>query len=149
MSVVAGLALLAAVAGGNLAVTVNTQRPLVGHRVYVRSTGQVDAQGRYYLYRNPRERCGQTARAERGRGTLLASKAISESFDLTVSYTPRRVRREWVCAYLYSLSCDAAGQNCGPATGLPPDAGFAQVRIRVRSPSQSVNSSAGRGRVIT
>jgi hypothetical protein len=147
--VVALMAILAAVAGGNLAVTVNTQKPRVGHRVYVRSTGQVDAKGRYYVFRNRRAPCGQTARSEAKRGVRLAVKPITESFDLTLSYKPRVVRREWICAYLYSISCDAAGNNCGAATGLPPDAGFAQVRIRVRPASQSVNSAAGKGRVIT
>src|SRR3954452_24167950 len=118
------LAILAAVAGGNLGVTVNTQRPVVGHRVYVRSTGQVDSTGRFYVFRNRSARCGQTARSEAGRGVALAIMPVRESCDRPVSFPPRRVRREWVCVYLYSISCDAAGHNCGPATGLPPDAGF-------------------------
>ena len=109
----------------------------------------MDNKGRYYVYRNRRSTCGQTQHSEAHRGQLLVVKPISESFDLTIHYTPRVVRREWVCAYLYSISCDAAGKNCGAGTGLPPDAGFAQVRIRVRPASQSVNSAAGRGRVIT
>src|SRR3954452_14582002 len=143
------LAILAAVAGGNLGVTVNTQRPVVGHRVYVRSTGQVDSTGRFYVFRNRSARCGQTARSEARRGVALAVKPVRESFDMTVRFTPHRVRDEWVCVYLYSIICDAAGGNCAAATGLPPDAGFAQVRIRVRPSSHSVNASAGSGRVIT
>src|SRR3954451_6338272 len=109
------LAILAAVAGGNLGVSVNTQHPRVGHLVSVRSTGQVDATGVYYVFRNRSAPCAQSARGElrHHRGTRLARKSIHESFDLTVSYAPGRVQREWVCAYLYSISCDASGMYCG------------------------------------
>ena len=141
--------LLAAVAGGNLAVTTAPAHPRVGQRVEVRATGQVGDTGRLYVYRNRSQRCGQSARGERSRGTLLANKPVVESFDMTVRFRVRRVRTEWVCAYLYANTCDAAGQNCGPATGLPPDAGFSQVRVRVRPASHSVKSSAVSGRVIT
>ena len=141
--------ILAAVAGGNLATTIAPEHPRVGQRVEVRSTGQVGDRGRLYVYRNRSRRCAQTARGERRRGELLGKRAIVESFDMTVRFRVRRARTEWVCAYLYAITCDAAGQNCGPATGLPPDAGFAQVRVRVRPASQSVKSSGGSGRVIT
>ncbi|MEA2495416.1 MAG: hypothetical protein QOJ29_3327 [Thermoleophilaceae bacterium] len=143
------LALLAAVAGGNLAVTTAPERPRVGQRVEVRSTGQVGDRGRLYLYRNLHKPCAQSARGERQIGIRLASRPIVSTFDFTVVYRPRRVRREWICGYLYAITCDAAGRNCAPATGLPPDAGFSQVRVRVRAASQSVNSPAGNGRVIT
>jgi hypothetical protein len=145
----AALALAAAVAGGNLAVTVSTAHPRAGQRVEVRSTGQVGDKGRLYIYRNLSRPCAAAMTGERRIGIKLADRPIDQTFDYTVSFRPRRVRAEWVCGYLYAISCDAAGRGCGPATGLPPDAGFSQVRVRVRSASQSVKSAAGSGRVIT
>ncbi|MEA2424146.1 MAG: hypothetical protein QOH13_556 [Thermoleophilaceae bacterium] len=127
------LAVIAAVAGGNLAVTSSPARPHVGRRVVFRATGQVGDKGHLYLYRETGRNCGQSAGAERRRGVRMVSRAIDGSFDLQVFHTPRRTGRLLVCAYLYADACDAAGQNCGPATGLPPDAGFAQIRVRVRA----------------
>jgi hypothetical protein len=148
-SVVVILMLAAAVAGGELAVTTGPPHPRVGHKVYAYATGEVGSSGRLYVYRNTASACAATARGERRRGTLLASYSLKGSFDYTISYTPRRVRREWVCSYLYGTTCDAAGNNCGIPTGLPPDAGFSQNVVRVRPASQSVKSAAVRGRVIT
>lgn len=127
------LALVAAVAGGNLVVTTAPSRPHVGHRVAVRATGQVgDTGGRLWVYRD-RVGCATTVRGERRRGTLMASRPITGSFDFEAYFRPRRTGTVWVCGYLYAITCDAAGQNCGPATGLPPDAGFSRARVRVRA----------------
>jgi hypothetical protein len=126
------LALVAAVAGGNLAVTTAPAKPHVDQRVVVRSTGQVGDKGKLYIYRD-RKGCLASARAERHRGSRLASLPIEGSFDFEVFLTPRRIGRIWVCAYLYAITCDAAGRDCGPALGLPPDAGFSRVLIRVRA----------------
>jgi hypothetical protein len=128
------LALLAAVAGGNLAVTTAPTHPRTGQRVIIRATGQVGDTGHFYLYRDRGKGCAASARGERRRGARVASRRIDGSFDFEVFFTPRRTGRLWICGYLYADSCDAAGNDCGPATGLPPDAGFAQVRVRVRSP---------------
>jgi hypothetical protein len=147
--VAAILAILAAVAGGNLVVTTAPNHPHVGGRVIVRSTGQVNDKGRFWLYRNLHSKCAASQSGEPGRGILLARRSPNGSFDFTTSYRARRARTEWVCGYLYAISCDAAGRNCGAATGLPPDAGWFQVRVRVRPASQSTNSSAASGRVIT
>jgi hypothetical protein len=125
------LALVAAVAGGNLAVTTAPERARVGHRVEVRATGQVgDGGGRLWIYRD-RKGCADTVRAERRRGTLLGSRRIEASFDFEVAFRPRRAGRQWICGYLYAITCDAAGRDCGPATGLPPDAGFSKARVSV------------------
>ncbi len=133
---VALLAILAAVAGGNLAVTTAPLRPKVGQRVYVRSTGQVgDTGGRLYIFRNTSKPCAVSADGERRRGIRLAARPIHDSFDFTTSYVPRRARTEWVCGSLYAITCDAAGRDCGPATGLPPDAGYDYVRMTVRRSS--------------
>jgi hypothetical protein len=136
------VALFAAVAAGNLAVTAVPTHPHAGHRVVVRSTGQVgDSGGRYYVYRNRGVSCRPSAEGERAlsrrRAKLLhaplAVTGESPSFDFTTTYRAGRAgTREWVCGYLYAITCDAAGKNCAPATGLPPDAGFDSVRIRVR-----------------
>jgi hypothetical protein len=125
------LALIAAVAGGNLAVTAAPEKPRVNQRVAVRVTGQVGDRGRLWIYRD-RKGCAQSVRAERRRGTRLATLPITESFDFQVHFRPRYSGRIWVCGYLYAITCDAAGRNCGPATGLPPDAGFSRARVRVR-----------------
>jgi hypothetical protein len=132
--VVTVLALVAAVAGGNLVMTVAPERPRVGHKAVVRVTGQVGDKGRFYLYRSA-NRCAASAIEQRRQGTRMASGPAAESFDFEVFWTPRRGRRVWICGYLYAITCDAAGQNCGPKTGLPPDAGFFQVRVRVRPAS--------------
>jgi hypothetical protein len=124
------LALAVAVAGGNLVVTTAPEKPRVGHRVAVRATGQVGDKGRLWIYRSRRE-CAVTQRGERHRGTLLTSRPIVGSFDFQAYIRPRRIGRLWICGYLYAITCDATGQNCGTATGLPPDAGFSKARIRV------------------
>ena len=125
------LALVAAVAGGNLVVTTQPERSRVGQRVAVRATGQVGDKGRLWIYRD-RMGCAQTARGEQRRGTRLTSRPIQGSFDFEVVIRPRRAGSVWICGYLYAITCDAAGSNCGPATGLPPDVGFSRARIRVR-----------------
>jgi hypothetical protein len=132
------LALAAAVAGGNLVVTATPEKPRVNHRVIVRATGQVGDKGILWIYRD-RKGCAQTVRGERRRGTKMAAHPITASFDFEVSFTPRRSGRVWICGYLYAITCDAAGANCGPATGLPPDAGFSQARVSVRPVSQPAN----------
>jgi hypothetical protein len=148
--VVAILAALAAVAGGNLAVTSAPVRPRVDRRMVFRATGQVGEKGHLYLYRERGKTCAQSARAERRRAAVrMLSRPVDGSFDFEVRHVPRRAGRLLVCAYLYADTCDAAGRNCGPAVGLPPDAGFSQVRIVVRDSSHAVNSPAGSGRVIT
>ena len=136
------LALVAAVAGGNLVITTAPTKPRVDQRVAVRATGQVgDRGGRLYIYRD-RHGCLATSRAERRRGVLLATRPITASFDFEVSFRPRREGRIWVCGYLYAITCDAAGRNCGPAVGLPPDAGFSPVPVRVRArPARSAASA--------
>jgi hypothetical protein len=126
------LALVAAVAGGNLVVTTAPERTRVGHRLAVRATGQVGETGRLWIYRD-RTGCADSVRAERRRGTILGSRPIHGSFDFEVAFRPRRAGRLWICGYLYANTCDAAGQNCGPATGLPPDAGFSKAPVRVRA----------------
>ena len=126
------IAIIAAVAGGSLGVTMNTTRPRVGQRAIVSMTGQVADKGHLYVYRNLTRRCSDTVAGERRTGRRMANWPVSRPFDHTVSFTPRRVMTQWVCVYLYSITCDAAGNNCAPAIGLPPDAGFSQVRIRVR-----------------
>jgi hypothetical protein len=146
--VLAILAVAAAVAGGNLVVTTAPEHPRVDHKVVVRATGQVGDRGRLYVYKSSR-RCAQSVLGERRQGKRMASLRIDGSFDFEVFWTPRRSRTVWICSYLYAISCDAAGRDCGPATGLPPDAGFFQVRVRVRPASHSVNSAGASGRVIT
>src|SRR4051794_19105960 len=136
------LAILAAVAGGNLAVTAAPEKPRVGKRVVVRSTGQVGDTGHLYVYRQRGTTCAQSARAERHRGVLMARLPVDGSFDFEVFFVPRRTGLMMVCGYLYADTCDAAGQNCGPAVGLPPDAGFSRVRLRVRAPAPSRSASA-------
>ena len=134
----AALVLAAAVAGGNLAVTAAPSKPHAAHRVVVRATGQVgDSGGRLYLYRNLGTRCRSSADAERSLGRrairLVRPRAIASTFDFHTSYRAGRAgTREWVCGYLYAISCDAAGNNCGAATGLPPDAGYSSASVRVR-----------------
>jgi hypothetical protein len=125
------LALAVAVAGGNLVITTAPEKVRVGHSVAVRATGQVGDTGRLWVYRD-RKGCAVTQRGERRRGTLLTSRPIEGSFDFEVRIRPRREGSLWICGYLYAITCDAAGQNCGAATGLPPDAGFSKPRIRVR-----------------
>ena len=125
-------------AGGNLALTTSTQHPHPGQRVRVHATGQVgDSGGRLYLYRNLGRRCAVSELGERDMGRRAARLrrpvAINQTFDLGASYRAGHAgTREWVCGYLYAITCDAAGDNCAPAVGLPPDAGFFSVPIRVR-----------------
>jgi hypothetical protein len=126
------LALALAVAGGNLVVTTAPEKTHVGHRVVVRATGEVgDSGGHLWIYRD-RKGCAQTARGEGHRGTLITSRPITGSFDFEKSLKPTRTGRIWVCGYLYAITCDAAGRNCAPASGLPPDAGYSQAVIKVR-----------------
>ena len=135
------LALAAAVAGGNLAVTAAPSHPRSGHRVAVRSTGEVGhTGGRLYLYRNLGVRCGTSVVDERHMGrrarALVKPRPIHDSFDFTTHYRAGRAgTREWVCGYLYAITCDAAGNNCAPAIGLPPDAGFSRALVKVRRAS--------------
>jgi hypothetical protein len=144
------LALAIAVAGGELAVSTAPTRPHVGERIHISATGSVNqAGGRLYIYRNVHKACADTQRAERSRGILLAEKKINSNFDVERSYVPHIARTEWVCSYLYGITCNAAGRDCAPAVGLPPDAGWSQLRIRVRPRSQSVKSAGASGRVIT
>jgi hypothetical protein len=139
--VVAALVLLAAVAGGNLVVTTAPEKTRVGSRVAVRATGQVGDRGHLWIYRD-RRGCAVSERGERRRGTRLVSRPIVGSFDFETSIRPRRLGRMWICGYLYALTCDAAGANCGYATGLPPDAGFSRALVRVRA--QPARSAATR-----
>ncbi|MFL5841464.1 MAG: hypothetical protein ACJ77Z_13530 [Thermoleophilaceae bacterium] len=131
-----GLALAAAVAGGNLAVTASPH-PRVYHYVRIRATGQVGDAGRLFVYRNRGVGCANSADEEVALGTskvvpLHPPLAVEGSFDFTTLYLPSRFgEREWVCSYLYARTCDAAGAHCGPATGLPPDAGFSRTRLDV------------------
>jgi len=128
------VALMLAVAGGNVVVTTAPETTRVGHRVAVRATGQVgESGGHLWIYRD-RRGCAVTVRGERRRGTAITSRPISGSFDFESAFRPRRTGRIWVCAYLYAVTCDAAGQNCGTATGLPPDAGYSSAVVRVRAP---------------
>jgi hypothetical protein len=127
------VALALAVAGGNLAVTTAPETTRVGHRVAVRATGQVgESGGRLWIYRD-RKACAVSVSGERRRGTLMTTRPISGSFDFEAFLRPRRTGRIWICGYLYAITCDAAGRNCGPATGLPPDAGYSEAVIRVRA----------------
>jgi hypothetical protein len=145
--VLIALALAAAVAGGNLAVTISSH-PVAGKPVKVYATGQVgDSGGWLYIYRNVGRYCGVTVQDERRMGRaahrLHDPIPITGSFAFRTSFVPRVVgRKEWVCGYLYATTCDAAGKNCGPATGLPPDAGFSRVRVRVKRATQARVRSA-------
>jgi hypothetical protein len=139
MALIVALAL--AVAGGNLAVTTAPEKTHVGRLVAVRATGQVGDTGRLWIYRD-RKGCAVTARGERRRGTLMTSRPITGAFDFQARFRPRRVGSIWVCGYLYAITCDAVGNNCGPATGLPPDAGFSRAVVKVRA--QPARSAASR-----
>lgn len=125
------LALAVAVAGGNLVVTTAPEKVRAGRSVAVRATGQVGDTGRLWIYHD-RKGCLVDVRAERRRGTLITTRSIVGSFDFQSRIRPRRVGRLWICGYLYANTCDAMGQNCAPATGLPPDAGFSRAVVRVR-----------------
>jgi hypothetical protein len=142
-----GLALAAAVAGGNLAVTVSP-RPVAGRPVQVRATGQVGDTGWLFVFRNRGAACGATVLAERQLHSRARSLHVpirmEGSFEFRVSYVPRRAGREWVCSYLYATTCDAASGKCGPATGLPPDAGFSRNRVRVKAAPARSGSAATR-----
>jgi hypothetical protein len=131
------IALAAAVAGGNLGVTTSPLHPLTGHPVHVYATGQVgDTGGRLYLFRNVGARCASSAAGERSLGrkaaALRAPMDVHGAFDAHARYTPRRAGREWICSYLYAITCDELRKTCGPSIGLPPDAAFFQNAIRVR-----------------
>jgi hypothetical protein len=125
------LALAVAVAGGNLVVTTAPEKVRAGRSVAVRATGQVGDTGRLWIYHD-RKGCLVDVAAERRRGTLITTRPISGSFDFQSRIRPRREGRLWICGYLYANTCDALGQNCVPATGLPPDAGFSRAVVRVR-----------------
>ena len=133
-----GLALAAAVAGGNLAVTISSH-PTVGKRVGVYATGQVGERGGWlYIYRNTGRRCAVSVDGQRNLGSrarrMHAPYSITGSFAHRTSYIPRQSGdATWICAYLYAVTCDAAGNNCGPALGLPPDAGFSRVHVKVKA----------------
>src|SRR4051794_6123620 len=123
---------MVAVAGGNLVVTTAPEKPRAGQRVAVRATGQVGDTGRLWIYHD-RKGCAVTVRGERRRGRLITTRPITGSFDFERTLRPRRAGRVWICGSLYAITCDAAGNNCGPAVGLPPDAGFSRALIRVRA----------------
>jgi hypothetical protein len=125
------LALALAVAGGNLVVTTSPEKVRSGRQVAVRATGEVGDKGRLWIYHD-RKGCAVSVRGERRRGTLIVSRPIVGSFDFESRIRPRRVGRLWICGYLYAITCDALGNNCAPATGLPPDAGFSDAVVRVR-----------------
>lgn len=125
------LALALAVAGGNLVVTTAPEKVRLGRSVAVRATGQVGDTGRLWILHD-RKGCLVSVRAERRRGKLIATRPIEGSFDFQSRIRPRRAGRLWICGYLYANTCDATGQNCAPATGLPPDAGFSRALIRIR-----------------
>lgn len=125
----------AAVAGGNLVMTIAPERPRVDGRVEIRATGQVGDLGRLLVFRTRSRGCADTARAARRTGALIRDTRMQGSFDRIIPWRPRRTGRVRLCGYLYATSCDAAGRDCGEALGLPPDAGFFQVRVRVRSAS--------------
>jgi hypothetical protein len=125
------LALALAVAGGNLVVTTAPEKVRSGRQVAVRATGEVGDKGRLWIYHD-RKGCAVDVRAERRRGTLIVSRPIVGSFDFESRIRPRRIGRLWICGYLYAITCDAVGRNCGTATGLPPDAGFSRALVRVR-----------------
>jgi hypothetical protein len=125
------LALALAVAGGNLVVTTAPEKPRVDHRLAVRATGQVGDRGHLWIYHD-RKGCATSERGERRRGKLITSRPITGSFDFESHITPRRTGALWICGYLYAITCNAIGQNCGTSTGLPPDAGFSQARVKVR-----------------
>jgi hypothetical protein len=126
------LALALAVAGGNLVVTTAPEKAKVGRQVAVRATGQVGDRGRLWIYHD-RKGCAATVRGERRRGTLIVTKPIVGSFDFESKIRPSRAGRIWICGYLYAITCDALGRNCGTATGLPPDAGYSTALVRVRT----------------
>jgi hypothetical protein len=125
------VALMVAVAGGNLVVTTAPEKVRAGRSVAVRATGQVGDTGRLWIYHD-RKGCLVDVAAERHRGTLITTRPITGSFDFQSRIRPRRIGSLWICGYLYANTCDATGQNCGPATGLPPDAGFSRAVVRVR-----------------
>src|SRR5688572_17855940 len=102
----AALAMMAAVAGGSLGVTHSPDRPRVGQRVTVYATGYVGDEGHLWIYRMTGRSCAHTQRAAAGRGSRLLSRVLHESFEVRTSYVPRRVRREWICGYLYSNACE-------------------------------------------
>jgi hypothetical protein len=126
------LALALAVAGGNLVVTTSPEKVRVDRLVSVRATGQVGDRGRLWIYRD-RKGCAVSVRGERRRGTLITSRPVAGSFDFESHVRPRRAGRLWICGYLYAITCDAVGRNCGTATGLPPDAGYSRALITVRT----------------
>jgi hypothetical protein len=135
------VALAMAVAGGNLVVTTAPEHVRVGRAVAVRATGQVGDRGRLWIY-SDRKGCATAVRGERDRGRLITSRPIVGSFDFESRIRPRRAGRLWICGYLYAITCDAVGANCGYATGLPPDAGFSRALVRVRA--QPARSAARR-----
>jgi hypothetical protein len=132
-----GLALAAAVAGGNLAVTAPA-RPPVWRYVTILATGQVGRDGTLFMYRNRGAPCAATRDDEEALGRSKAVEvheplSIQGSFELKATYLPRRFGvTEWVCSYLYAEACDVATGQCGAATGLPPDAGFSKTRLSIR-----------------
>jgi hypothetical protein len=132
-----GLALAAAVAGGNLAVTAPSHPP-VGRYVTIRATGQVGRDGELFTYRNRGARCAVSRDAEEALGPskaleLHAAHKVEGAFEFRTAYFPTLFGvTEWICSYLYATTCDVATGQCGSATGLPPDAGFSRTRLSIR-----------------
>jgi hypothetical protein len=132
-----GLALAAAVAGGNLAVTAPPHPPF-GRYVTIRATGQVGRDGELYTYRNRGAPCGVSRDAEEALGRskaleLHAPHKVERAFEFRTDYLPTLFGvSEWICSYLYASTCDVATGQCGSATGLPPDAGFSRTRLSIR-----------------
>ena len=122
-----GLAVAAAVAGGNLLVT-TTAKPVVWRHVRIAMTGEVRGSGTIYVYRNVGADCGNSKEDEDALGRkahrLLPPVPVKTSFGLHASYLPRRFGvKERVCAYLYTPE---------QSTGLPPDAGYSESEVRIR-----------------
>ncbi|MFL5893976.1 MAG: hypothetical protein ACJ76Z_02540 [Thermoleophilaceae bacterium] len=140
------VALAAALAGGNLGVTTAPRHPVAGSPVRVYATGQVgDTGGRLYVFHNLSRPCADTASGERRRGRLVhPAMAVDGAFELRTRFVPHRAGPQWVCSYLYAITCEAGGTDCGPAVGVPPDAGFSRNRISVRPPRRASASRARR-----
>src|SRR4051794_24603455 len=109
------LAIIAAVAGGNLGLTATPLHPRAGARLVVGATGQVYDKGRLYLYRSSRRTCADTARGEARVGRLMTVRPIAGSFEVIKVIHPRRAGTMSICGYLYAITCDATGRDCGAA----------------------------------
>ena len=155
------IALAAAVAGGNLAVTTSPRHPVAGSQARVlchRAAANAGGLATTCTAAPPGKSCAAAAAGERRRGRLLRPPLdVDGAFDAHASSSPARPAGSGSAPTSTRSLATRPGQNCGPAIGLPPDAGFSQIRVKVRpaaralsaSGSHSVNSPAGSGRVIT